>query len=296
MLPFFNRVELLSTIMGHDPDWQYHVPLSKTVPRSFGNMREARDSFVHLSNLAVRFIRDNVLRKYADLVPESEPARQAALLRHFHKWQQVFGSMLFSESITATDLDTAKVFRLHHLVATIWTGVALRRDECKTDEWNHLFEQAVSVAEAYQASQRQDDLNSSPSFLFALDVVSPLWFIVLKCRHPVIRRRGIAVLRQATKREGLWDSQLAVAIAERLMSVEEKDLTALDGSQLPLECDRTHATLIDSTSAEEDGSQKYIITFYFRPSGLYGPWETRFEELRLTPILGVSNVARALRN
>ena len=56
MLPFFNRLELLSTLLGSEADWDYNISLDKAVPKSFCTMRQARDSLVHIMNHGVRFI------------------------------------------------------------------------------------------------------------------------------------------------------------------------------------------------------------------------------------------------
>ena len=46
MLPFFHRLELLSTLFGNDAMWQYPIDLEQVVPTEFNNLKEARDSVV----------------------------------------------------------------------------------------------------------------------------------------------------------------------------------------------------------------------------------------------------------
>jgi hypothetical protein len=194
-----------------------------------------------------------------------------ALHRQLEKWEHLFESLLLSERITAQELDGARVLQLHNIVANIWPSIALTTDELKNDEWNQHFERAVSLAEAVQESENQSR-SDSPSFLFDMKTVSPLYFVITKCRHPLIRRRAARTLKWKLQREGLWDSQLAANLGERLMALEERDLSILDGSELPAECDRIHTSHIESTTDSPSGSQKFIMRQYYRPEGLDGPW------------------------
>ena len=282
MLPFFSRVEFLSIVMGNDVDWEYAVPLEKAVPKSFTNMRQARESLVHLMNLSVRFIRDNRFRRYLGVDLTAEAARQGALHTQLGKWEGTFSSLILSDSIGASEMHAARVLRLHQIIASIWSGMALRPDESKADSWNLLFEQAVSIAHVIQASIGDLEHCGSPSFLFDVEIVSPLWFVVTKCRHPIIRRRAVDILRRTVRREGLWDSQLASAIAERLMAIEERSLQILDGSELPPEHDRVHASNIQLVPRMSSEAQVYVVTYYYKPDGLSRPWKTRYEEIELT--------------
>ena len=258
------------------------MPLEKAVPKSFTNIRQARESLVHLMNLSLKFIRDNRFRRYIGLDLTGEVARQSALHTQLDKWESAFSSLILSDSVGASELHAARVLRLHQIIAFIWSGMALRPDESKPDHWNLLFEQAVSLADVIQASTGDLEHRASPSFLFDVEIVSPLWFIVTKCRHPITRRRAVDILRRTVRREGLWDSQLASAIAERLMALEERSLQILDGSELPPEHDRVHASNIQLVPRRSSEAQVYVVIYYYKPDGLTSTWKTRYEEIELT--------------
>ena len=284
IVPFFNRLELLSTLLGNDADWEYGTSLEETIPKTFTNMRQARDRLVNLMNLAVRFIRANKIRRYQNVDLSDEAVRQLALQNQLEKWRQAFESTILSESITALDLHAARVLCLFHVVTVIWTEIALRPDELKTDEWNLQFERAVDLADAIQGEPGDYKQCSAPSFLFEMETVSPLWFVVTKCRHPVTRRRATDILKRSRRREGLWDSQLAAVVAERLMFLEERNLTTLDGNETPPERDRIHATDILSAPETCSNTQRYIATYYYKPNGLNMSWRTLHEEIELVRI------------
>ncbi len=241
MLPFFNRIELLANLFGEPATWDYQVDLPDSVPESFHNMREARDSVVHIANLSVRFIKFMKWRKYTRLVLPDHIARQEALLRQMDIWSDTLDKMLLGDNITQRDLDAAKTLRIHQVVAAMWVKRCTMPEETANDRCIPDCETVVSLAEAIQSisgtREQRLALNAS-SFLFDMEIVSPLYYVATKCRHPQIRRRAIAVLKQTQRREGLWDSDMAAAIAERQMELEETNMTVFDGSELPREEDR----------------------------------------------------------
>ena len=282
MLPFFNRIELLANLFGEPATWDYPVELKDTVPDEFHNMREARDSVVHIANLSVRFIKFMKWRKYTRLVLPDQIARQAALLRQMDVWAATLDAMLLGEAITDRDLDAAKTLRIHQVVAAMWVKRCTTPEETTNDDSMEDFETTVSLAEAIQSvtgTPEQRRAHNSSSFLFDMEIVSPLYYVATKCRHPQIRRRAIAVLKRTHRREGLWDSDMAAAIAERQMEIEEKYLTVWDGSELPEEEHRVHN--IQITSEKGTLPKKHDIAIHMRPDGVDGPWKIWKEQLVL---------------
>lgn len=282
MLPFFNRIELLSTLFGNETSWDYPTELVDAVPATFRTMREARDSIVHLSNISVRFIRYMKYRKYEKFVLPDDLARQDAILRQYEIWGETLDDMLLSDSITSRDLDAAKTLRIHQLVGSLWLKRSTQPDESQNDQGMQDFETIVSLAEAIQSvagTREQRRSMESSTFLFDMEIVSPLYYVCTKCRHPLIRRRAIKILIGTQRREGLWDSDMAAAIAERIMELEEANMSTLDGSELPPEQDRIHNTQIKSEVGLHP--KKHDITFYTRPNGLEGPWRMWSEVITL---------------
>ncbi|KAI1799374.1 hypothetical protein F4811DRAFT_565613 [Daldinia bambusicola] len=62
-----------------------------------------------------------------------------------------------------------------------------------------------------------------PSFSADLGIVPPLFVVGTKCRDPVTRRQAIQLLRTSSRREGMWDSELAARISMWVMEIEEAD-------------------------------------------------------------------------
>lgn len=196
---------------------------------------------MHIANLSLRFIRYMKYRKYDRLVLPDDLSRQDALIRQLELWSQTLDNLLASDQVTRRDLDAAKTLRIHQIVCLLWMRRSTTPEECSNDLSMSEFETAVDLAESIHSVAgtrgQRCELNSS-TFLFDMEIVSPIYYVCLKCRHPQLRRRAITVLAGAWRREGLWDSNMAAAIARRCVELEEKNLTILDGSQLPLERDR----------------------------------------------------------
>jgi hypothetical protein len=60
-----------------------------------------------------------------------------------------------------------------------------------------------------------------PTFSLSLGLITPLYITVSRCRDPTIRRRALHLLYTCNRREGIWDSQLAARVAQRIVEVEE---------------------------------------------------------------------------
>lgn len=185
-----------------------------------------------------------------------------------------------------------RVLRLHMLISQIWTSTAPHREESKFDEFFPQFEEAIRIAETIlgivenaRHSTEQYNSNASSAFLSDMEVITPVYFIGMNCRHPVLRRTAVAALKHTIRREGLWDSYKAAAVAERIMQIEQVHLTRFDGSELPAVEDRLHNTNMPS----EPGMfpTRFRWTFHAKPDGLFGDWKRMWVQ-RLPVLLGCS--------
>ncbi|KAL1891538.1 hypothetical protein Sste5346_007630 [Sporothrix stenoceras] len=60
------------------------------------------------------------------------------------------------------------------------------------------------------------------SFSTDLGIVPPLYVVATKSRDRVLRRQAIQLLRSSSRREGMWDSELAARIAMWVVDIEEE--------------------------------------------------------------------------
>ena len=279
LLPFFNRLELLGQVYGTQPCYDYGLEPSEVLPQTFHSIVEARDSIVHLMNLSIRLIHSTKFSRYNHSISLAEYAQHAEILNSLHTWKDTLDHFLLSLSVPSPRLtEAATILQIQQIVTLTWLNRSLVPEECVADADFPLYERAVSLAETLHSTA---EYSAQPStFLFDMETVSPLYLIAIKCRHPIVRRRAIAVLRRTVRREGLWDSGKAAAIAERIVEIEEAELGGvLDGSVLPREEVRVANAHIDSGPGLNPSGHK--VTFFTMPEGVRGKWYTWDEWLEL---------------
>ena len=123
---------------------------------------------------------------------------------------------------------TVLVLRLYHVMLQQLLAKGVIGPETRYDRCVGLFVEGVELAEQILA-------RSTPSamrFFMSLElgVVVPLFLTVLRCRHPVVRRRALNMLGRMNRQEGIWNCEAAGRVAEQCIMLEEEGL----GIQLPL--------------------------------------------------------------
>ncbi|KAM0723163.1 hypothetical protein Q7P37_001363 [Cladosporium fusiforme] len=273
--PFLNRLELLAILFGRDPPYEYGLEPSETVPQRFTTIMEARDSLVHIMNLSTRFIRHTKEPRYNNKISSEDIRYYSKLLASLCDWKQTLDAYLSTQQPTAHLAEAASTLEIHQIASITWLNRSLNNREDVTDTDIPLYERAVQLAETLQPTTQA----TTSSFLFDMEYVSPLYLVAMKCRHPLIRRRAIAVLRRCTRREGLWDSLKAAAIAERIVQIEEEGMEVLDGSVLPEERMRVHNCHIDSKPGVDPTG--HSLTIFTLPDGPEGEWKSWSEVVEM---------------
>jgi hypothetical protein len=286
LMPFFNRLELLCQLYGQRPEYEYGIEPSEALPDAFHSIVEARDSIVHLMNISIRLIHHTKFRRYCNEITLDDVVQHNEVVSCLSTWRQLLDDFLATAPPSSHLTEAATILEIQRIATLTWLNRALVPEESAADADIPLYEQAVRLAESLQIrDHNQTTVTMSKStlpastFLFDMEIVSPLYLVAIKCRDPSIRRRAIAVLRHTVRREGLWDSVKAAAIAERVMQIEEKCLPTLDGSVLPAEGARVANCHIDSGPGLNPSGHK--VTFYTMPEGVRGRWHTWDEWVEL---------------
>ena len=284
ILPAFNRLEMLSALFGNSASWQYSVALSDSVPAKFSSVGDARDSMVHLMNLSLRFVqRIQILEYEPCAIPMSAYDQQAELLKYLQLWRSRFSMFQYNQAkaLAADDLYAANVLEIQRTVAYTWVSTLMSPYQCAHDAHLPAYTAAVVLAEQIYGTgtMRIQHARQANTFLLEVEVVGPLYWICVKCRYPEVRRRAIAVLRGMHHREGMWCSDIAAAVAERVVAVEE---ASLNGQELPSEEVRVHGMPFGFEG--DVGSLGLSVTFQTKPFGVYGDWMVWQEQIALDEI------------
>jgi hypothetical protein len=89
-----------------------------------------------------------------------------------------------------------------------------------------LHDEEFTFAQGREAREEKPASYYRPSFTLEMSLVAPLFVVAAKCRERNLRREAITLLRSRPRREGLWDSIFCAKVAEVIMEIEEKDLSA----------------------------------------------------------------------
>lgn len=110
------------------------------------------------------------------------------------------------------------------------------------DDWSNMFGE-------YEYATR----HIKPSFSADLGIVPPLFVVATKCRDFVLRRQAIQLLKSSSRREGMWDSELAARIGAWIASIEEQEDPVAAAEELGT-TDWSHQSISSSSTSRHSGS------------------------------------------
>ena len=153
-----------------------------------------------------------------------------------NRWDTAFQTLLLSWPKAPSDAlgHSCILLRTYYVIFDIIVSAGVYGQESLYDAHIPSFTHIVSLIEGFPTESSATNI-----FSFELGTIFPLFFTAIKCRHPVTRRRAIALLNAAKRREGMWESIGAARVAEFVMKLEEKDLG--DG-EVVTEWKRVHDT------------------------------------------------------
>lgn len=212
------------------------------VPAVFISLEQSRNSLDYHWNGCINFLNklenDNWFPKSTgigiqeplDALMTSEEVRQA-FFDVFERWLVAFQAFLqnYGKLLDGKGLKAARTLEISHSLAMIFLNVStvnVFKDETAWDRFTEHYEHVVNLAGLIVKSSTCDKFTEKrgPEFTLDMNIVSPLYAVAHKCRHPVIRRKAVSLLYAAPRQEGVWDSILTARVAERLIGIEEAGL------------------------------------------------------------------------
>ncbi|KAF4343465.1 hypothetical protein FBEOM_2607 [Fusarium beomiforme] len=108
--------------------------------------------------------------------------------------------------------------RLYHTVLRTFLEGGGFGPETRWDSFLGHYERILTLAETLWSntpkSHIQSPLSLEPGFIV------PIFMATQRCRHPWLRRRAISFLYKIKRQEGMWHSDGAAAVGQRIMEVE----------------------------------------------------------------------------
>lgn len=269
VVPLYTRLSLTSFLFGGTP-----VPLPDSlksrgeIPDTFSSMDHLRYFMHEFMEQAFRFTHrarpaknssDSISRETMQLLE----VEQDRLLCRLAKFNVAFSLFRASRSKPGPE-NTLLVLQMYLHAQYIWISTALSSSEVVYDNYLAQFAAIVPLAAAYI------DLETSPqnqpafppqkpgsaaapthtfsglnphlpgsNFTFETHIIPPLYYVATKCRHPLIRRSALDLLRRDPfRRENLWRASVMGALAGHVVSLEEKwaqrqSFSSVSASQSP---------------------------------------------------------------
>ncbi|KAK0649966.1 hypothetical protein B0T16DRAFT_326704 [Cercophora newfieldiana] len=193
--------------------------------------------------------------------------------------QEITGELTGLETVLA-DLERAQQerreeqqqkllsLRLYHVLTQIAVSAGLWGPEVRWDHQLAAFEKIVTLA-----TELARNTKSPMPFFMSLEpgITLPLYLTCTRCRHPVVRRLALTLLRSLNRQEGIWNCAIAAKVAEQVILVEEEGL----GIHLPL-----HLEAEDAGSVVWSGASPWMDEDSHWPAW-QGGWPKVPEEKRV---------------
>ncbi|KAM0550714.1 hypothetical protein ACHAPJ_008779 [Fusarium lateritium] len=235
LLPIYARLSLSSFLFGSRPaPIPAHLRSWTNMPAVFASVEEARYALYILLDEALQFsagARGPVFDPNAP--PEKLKAlrdEQQRLLSQLTRWHAAF-TVLTSMSPQSPTMENAlNVLRIYYNSTTIWVSTALEAGDLKFDSHMANFAAIISLASSIIGSI---PINAKMEpFSFETEIVPPVYWTAIRCRHPLLRRAALKLLtrdQMRHRRENLWHARETAVIAARIIEIEESELeTPLD--------------------------------------------------------------------
>ncbi|OHE96417.1 hypothetical protein CORC01_08340 [Colletotrichum orchidophilum] len=236
---------------------------SSSMPEQFFNLMEARIAWDKLLEKMLRFTETLFTYQKSTgangpmgILPKSLKQYGMSFKGQLDGWSEAFDYLL--ESRTAPGVSHQEkagiaVLKMFQIMSQILFLMTYSDSESQFDVFQPHFKAIVDLAsevvgdeERRAAAKRCPDptqcthrhnhtpdifggheyntFHIKPSFSADLGIVPPLFVVATKCRHPVIRRQAIQLLRSSARREGMWDSELTARIGQWVATIEEEEL------------------------------------------------------------------------
>ncbi len=259
--PFVIRLNPQTSENSTSPSSDGGSPVSTTqshIPEVFHSLIEARLAWDCLCERVIRF--NEMMFSYMSsispmgILPQSLQGHGAGFKDEIQRWSIAFDPILASRtapSKSSQEKTGIAVLKMNQIMASILFLMTFADNEMLFDRFLPDFRRIVELAmevvgdeERRAAAKRCPDPGScrhhsaqpdifggydynarhiKPSFSADLGIVPPLFVVATKCRDPRTRRQAIQLLRTSSRREGMWDSELAARIGMWIAAIEEED-------------------------------------------------------------------------
>lgn len=193
--------------------WQSSL-LVRDLNEPFSSLQHARDSLDVLLG-QIYLLPDNISLRKPKTAHETK--KQIHFATRLSRWSESFAHYLSTTNTDESIQPRATMLELWYITATIMLFTSLSNDETDFDRFIPDFDRIVDPAECLLATK-------TSHFSIDIGAVPLLYYVAVKCRHPITRRKTITLLAAAPRREGVWDSIGTARVAQEIVGIEEEGL------------------------------------------------------------------------
>lgn len=228
LVPIYVRLSLASFTYGSRPEpVPLHLKTWMTVPTAFSSFEEAHYLLYSLLDQCLQFS-TRATQVVFDPSTATDEIQHLQNLQHrfigeLAQWHSAFTvfSSIDAQAQTEAVVGAKNLLLLYWHTSRIWVSVALQAQETKYDTHLADFASIISLATSILDATSRTERNV---FSFESEIIGPVYWIVTKCRHPLLRRAALRVLARDEMqgcRENHWHVEDTIAIAIRVIEVEE---------------------------------------------------------------------------
>lgn len=229
LLEVFGRIKMLAMHLGQEYIGglgSRHI--AETTPSSFNSVSQARNMLDGIA-LTVSRLRGMSCYSHQFEVSENHAEEQQLLESRLAAWNNAYKTSTHSFYGNKLAHLGQQLLYLHYIAAAILVKTCLcPGDEMAYDLYVDDFRSLISHAVDFAATVRELHSSDDPTFSsdkshFTADMgwIPPLYFTAIHCRDHDTRWQAVDLLRLIPSKEGIWDSSLAVAVAEHVIRLEE---------------------------------------------------------------------------
>jgi hypothetical protein len=230
LVPVYMRLSLPGFFRaGRPAPMPSHLMTNTTVPAEFESLDEARSLLFYLMDESLRITAEGKPAVYDPNMTaehwDTLKAVQQRLHSQLSQWNTNFAMLMATlpsgSSRSVTDMQ--RLLQILYESSTIWVATALQPLEIAYDSHLPAFTAIVSNATALLQSATYQ---STPRpFTFETELIAPLYWTAIKCRHPRLRRTALRLLMKdemRNRRENIWSSETTITVASRVIELEEE--------------------------------------------------------------------------
>ncbi|KAG5664941.1 hypothetical protein KAF25_008675 [Fusarium avenaceum] len=260
LVPIYARLSLSSFLFGSRPaPIPTHLRGWAEVPVVFTTIEDARYALYLLLDEALQF---STSARGVIFNPNADPQdirnlqhEQQRLLSQLSRWHAAF-TVLTSMSAQSPSLESLlNVLRIYHQSTLIWISSCLETCETMYDRFTANFANIISLASSVIGSVPANA--KLEPFSFETEIIPPVYWTAVKCRHPLLRRAALKLLtrdQMRNRRENLWHARETAVIAARSIEIEEADL------DVPLDLDLDMNPMVASSPSSSSEASLDVYT------------------------------------